>query len=34
MAAIDGMRVTIGEQVRIEKPTAESQAGLTPFFKR
>lgn len=33
-AAVDGMRVTIGEQVRIEKPTAESQAGLTPFFKR
>jgi phosphoribosyl 1,2-cyclic phosphodiesterase len=32
-AAVDGMRVTIAEQVRIEKPTAEKQAGLNTFFK-
>jgi phosphoribosyl 1,2-cyclic phosphodiesterase len=33
-AAMDGMRTIIGEQVRIEKPTAERQAGLNTFFSR
>jgi phosphoribosyl 1,2-cyclic phosphodiesterase len=33
-AAFDGMRVIIGEQVRIEKPVSERQAGLNTFFNR
>ena len=33
-AAIDGMRVMISEQVRIEKPTGERQTGLNRFVNR
>jgi phosphoribosyl 1,2-cyclic phosphodiesterase len=33
-AAVDGMRVTIGEQIRIEKPSSKKQAGLNAFFAR
>jgi phosphoribosyl 1,2-cyclic phosphodiesterase len=33
-AAMDGMRIIIGEQIRIEKPAAERQAGLNTFFNR
>jgi phosphoribosyl 1,2-cyclic phosphodiesterase len=33
-AAVDGMRVIIDKQIRIEKPTAERQAGLNTFFNR
>lgn len=31
-AAVDGIRVIISEQVRIEKPAGERQAGLNAFF--
>jgi phosphoribosyl 1,2-cyclic phosphodiesterase len=33
-ATVDGMRVIVGEQIRIEKPTGERQAGLNTFFNR
>lgn len=33
-AALDGMRVTVGKEVQIEKPMAERQAGLNTFFGR
>ena len=33
-AAVDGMRIIIGEQIRIEKPSGEKQAGLNVYFKR
>lgn len=33
-AAVDGMRVIIGEQVRIEKPASERQAGLNKLVNR
>lgn len=34
IAAVDGMKVTIGERVQIEKPTDEKQSGLGSFLKR
>jgi hypothetical protein len=33
-AAMDGMRVIIGEEIRIEKPTGKRQVGLNTFFNR
>lgn len=33
-AATDGMRVIVGEQIRVEKPVGEKQAGLESFFGR
>lgn len=34
IAAVDGMRITIGEKMRIEKPTSEKQVDLNAFFTR
>lgn len=31
-AAVNGMRVIIDKQIRIEKPTTERQVGLNTFF--
>ncbi|MEM2102580.1 MAG: MBL fold metallo-hydrolase, partial [Candidatus Bathyarchaeia archaeon] len=34
IAAVDGMRVVFGEQIRTEKPTSKNQANLNMFLKR
>jgi phosphoribosyl 1,2-cyclic phosphodiesterase len=31
-AATDGMRIVMGEQIQIEKPSGEKQADLNTFF--